>query len=446
MPRDLSDLMESAVSSAPPERHHAGDITRAAERAQRRRTTWVAAGAAAAVVVVAGVTVGLTQHHPSQPEPAGQPYLYNQTVDAGQAVSASSLPGYRLEPWTQPSLQQLKGQDGPIHTYTGVDAQGRLLVGTFADDDGTKLRTSRLYDAPGQPPRPLQAPPSPGVNGSSVISWVPSFFGDDQLLWTPSSPIFGAGGKGPNGFHLTDLAGGHDQFVETHAEVGHTSYDPTPLADHAWVSGDRILFLSYDHVVNTRTGTLAYSLYSKPFTGPVTKVVGDVVSADVNDGVVGWVTLDGRVMLADAAGGDAHEVDVPLDPGCQVTPAVSLQNVNNTLRVSRSVIAITERCGRGNDTTDDLLAFDPSGRPLVHVTGVSTYGVALAGDHLLLTTLDPAAPTGSDIVKYRYDLTTGSLATIGAPTKSSNVGDLSGAGDYVLWYDGEGGHVAHVPG
>src|SRR5690242_5436150 len=219
MPRDLHDLMEGAVSSAPPETHLAGDITRAAERAQRRRTTWVAAGAAAAVVAVAGVTVGLTQHHPSMPEPSHRPYRYDQSVDASNAVPASSLPGYRLEPWTIPSLQQLKGQDKPVQTYTDVDQQGRLLVGTFADDDGTKLRTFKLYDAPGESPRPLRTPPSPGVNGSSVISWVPSFFGTDQLIWTPSSPIFSVGAKGPNGYHLTDLNGEHDTFVATRAEL-----------------------------------------------------------------------------------------------------------------------------------------------------------------------------------------------------------------------------------
>jgi hypothetical protein len=398
------------------------------------------------VVVVAGVAVGLTQHHPSTPEPAHQPYLHDQTVDAGQAVSASSLPGYRLEPWTIPSLQQLKGQDRPIQTYTDVDAQGRLLVGTFADDDGTQLRSFQLYDAPGEPPRPLRTPPSPGVNGSFVISWVPSFFENDQLLWTPSSPIFRAGAKGSNGFHLTDLSGEHDVFVRTHAQVGNTSYDPTPMPDHAWVSGDRILFLSYDHVVDTQTGTISYSLLSETFSGSVTTVAHDVVSADVNDGVVGWITVDGRLMLADAAGGRPHEVDVPLDPGCQITPAASLQNASNTLRVSSGVVTITERCGKGDKAIDELLAFDPSGRVLVHVTGVYTAGVVLAGDSLLLTALNPASPRDSDVVKYRYDLATGSLATIGTPTARMDLQELRGAGDYVLWYDDNGGHVASITG
>ena len=440
MPRDLSDLMESAVSSAPPEKHHAGDITRAAERARRRRTAWVAAGAAAAVVVVAGVTVGLTQHHPTQPEPAHGPYLHDQTVDASQAVPASSLPGYRLEPWTVPSLQELGAGTSPHPTYLDVDSEGRLLVEQVTGNGAIVPSRFQLFDAPGQE-RPLVTPPSPGFNGSARVVWVPSFHDADHLLWSPSTAVFGA----EAGFHLTDLNGDHDVFVGTHAEVGNTSYDPTPMTDHAWVSGNRILFLSYDHVANKQTGTIGYSLLSETFSGSVTKVAGDVASADVNDGVVGWTTLDGRLMLASDVGGRPHEVDVPLDPGCRVTPAVSLQNAT-TLRVSTRVITLTERCGRGNQTTDELLAFDPSGHLLVHVTGVSTYGVVLAGDHLLLTAVEPTGTARGDVVKYRYDLATGSLATIGAPTTSTDLQDLKGSGDYVLWYDDQGGHVASISG
>ena len=72
MPRDLSQLMENAVSTPPHEPHLAGDITRLAQRHQRRRTTFVAAGAALVVVAVAGVTVGLSGHQPSTPEPAAR--------------------------------------------------------------------------------------------------------------------------------------------------------------------------------------------------------------------------------------------------------------------------------------------------------------------------------------------------------------------------------------
>jgi len=54
MPRNLIDLMEAAVSAAPPEPHHASDITHLAERRQRRRTTFVA-GIAAGALIAAGV-------------------------------------------------------------------------------------------------------------------------------------------------------------------------------------------------------------------------------------------------------------------------------------------------------------------------------------------------------------------------------------------------------
>jgi hypothetical protein len=70
----------------------------------------------------------------------------------------------------------------------------------------------------------------------------------------------------------------------------------------------------------------------------------------------------------------------------------------------------------------------------------------LAGDSLLLTALNPASPRDSDVVKYRYDLATGSLATIGTPTARMDLQELRGAGDYVLWYDDNGGHVASITG
>ena len=111
--------------------------------------------------------------------------------------------------------------------------------------------------------------------------------------------------------------------------------------------------------------------------------------------------------------------------------------------MSSSVVTLTERCGSGEQTTDELLAFEPSGHLLVHLTGASTYGVVIAGDSLLMTAEEPKS---GDVVKYRYDLATGSLAAIGAPTKNTDLQDLKGDGDYVLWYDDQGGHVAHITG
>jgi hypothetical protein len=126
MPRNLTDLMESAVATAPPEPHLAADITRLAQRHQRRRTTFVAAGAALAVAVVAGALVGLAQNHSSTPEPADH-YKHDQTIDLSSSVSASTLPGFHLEPWTIPSIQHF----GPPATW----ARSR------------RIRTSTLTDA-----------------------------------------------------------------------------------------------------------------------------------------------------------------------------------------------------------------------------------------------------------------------------------------------------------
>ena len=55
MPADLTDLMELATASAPPEPHTAADITRLAAHRQRRRTTSLAGGLALAVAVAAVV-------------------------------------------------------------------------------------------------------------------------------------------------------------------------------------------------------------------------------------------------------------------------------------------------------------------------------------------------------------------------------------------------------
>jgi hypothetical protein len=91
MPRNLTDLMEAAVSAAPPEPHHASDIARLAERHQRRRTAFVAGATAVAGIAVAGGAFGLTRGRAATPEPADS-FLHDQTVDASQAVAASSRP------------------------------------------------------------------------------------------------------------------------------------------------------------------------------------------------------------------------------------------------------------------------------------------------------------------------------------------------------------------
>jgi hypothetical protein len=433
MPRDLSDLMESAVSSAPPEKHLAGDITRAAEHSQRRRTTWVAAGAAAAVAVLAGVTIGLTQHHPSTPEPAHQPYLYDQTVDAGQAVAASSLPGYRLEPWTIPSVQPLGRGLLPSPTYHEVDQQGRLLVVRLTGQHDRAGADVQLYDAPGQPPRPLRVPPSPGINGTERTYWLPSFYGQDQLIWRPSAPIINAS---RNGFHLTDLSGGHDEFVRASFQVKNLGFSAS--ADQVT---DGTMWMTVYDSADVKTGTTTYVVYRGSFAGDVARVARDVAVLDVGDGIAGWVTTDGRVFVQEPSS-PPKQVDVPLDPGCQVSPASWFQAVG-AFAVSRSAIALTERCGQGKDQLDEILAFDLSGRALVRVTTRGTaFKPTFAGDALFFGSL--ADPQAKNAI-LRYDLVTGGLSSLSPPPGQRPLQDPQGAGDFVLWYDGQGGQVAEIP-
>ncbi len=432
MPRDLSALMESAVASAPPEKHLAGDITRAAERAQRRRTTWVAAGAAAVVAVVAGVTIGATQHHPTEPEPAKKPYLHDQTVDASQVVPASSLPDYRLEPWTIPSAQTLAPGLFPNPTYRDVDDRGRLLVVRLVGQHRRADADVRLYDSPGAQPSALTVPPSPGVNGTERIYWLPSFYGHDQLLWHASAPIV----KGSeNGFHLTDLNGGHDQFVHASFQVGNlgigASWDDV-TEGAMWMTAYRS--------ADIKTGTTTYDLYRGTFAGEATKVAGGVAALGVGDGIAGWVTTDGRVFVQDPSG-PPKRVDVPLGRGCQVSPAGWFQSTD-AFAVGRSAIALTERCGAGSSQRDELLAFDLSGHPLVRVTGTSSFKLAFAGDTVLFGSL---AKRAADVGLLRYDLSTGTLSSLTTKAGARPLQDPRGAGDYVLWYDGSGGHVAKIP-
>jgi hypothetical protein len=306
-----------------------------------------------------------------------------------------------------------------VEDYQGGDPQGPRRI--------------RLYDGPGQSPRPLRQPPSPGFNGSHRIGWVPSFLDDGRLIWRPDLPVFPSVKEG---FHLTDLEGGHDVFVHTGFHEGHLGFDGMPGPHWSSVVGHRIWFLVYDHG-NAQTGATSYTLYSATFAGALTKVVHDVAVLSVDDGLAAWVTTDGHVVIENAEGGPQHAVPVPLDSGCRVSPAEWLQNAQPFV-AGRSVIALTERCGTGDNEDDELLAFDLSGHRLVHVTGLSTFTMSLGGDALLFVGLVPGS---GDVDMLRYDLVTGTLARLGDASKDRSLQDPQGAGRYVLWYDGKGGHV-----
>ncbi len=96
MPRNLTDLMEAAVSTAPPEPHHAADITRLAERRQRRRTTGIAGLAALAVVAAGGLGYGLTHDHATTPRAGWRSSARPDRRRERQRCRRARLPGYRL--------------------------------------------------------------------------------------------------------------------------------------------------------------------------------------------------------------------------------------------------------------------------------------------------------------------------------------------------------------
>ena len=430
MPRNLTDLMEAAVSAAPPEPHHASDITQLAERRQRRRTTFVTGGAALAVAVVAVVTVGLTQHHPSSPEPVGR-YQYGRTVDASSAVPASSLPGYRPEPWTIPSVQHLGPGRGAAPTYQQVDAQGRLIVQDWPNGPD-RVRRTRIFDGPGRGPRAVQQPPSPGSNAGTPTVWLPSFLDDGRLLWHTSAPTTR---PGSTGFHVTDLDGGHDVFV-------HSDFGDGISAGQPWIAGDRMWFTSYDG--DTLKGT-SHSLYTAPFSGPLTKVASHVAVAQVADGRVVWVTTAGHLVTETAAGGPQQDVRVPLTEGCRMSSTLDLQNAGaQPLAVSDSAIALPETCGPENDSRQELLAFDWSGRLLVHVTGLYSFNPSLGHDALVFQGLVPSGYQKE--ASFRYDLVTGTLAALSPVATYPLLQYPQAAGRYVLWYDRAGGHAAEFTG
>ena len=414
MPRDLTDLMERATSFAPPEPHAAADITRLAAHRQRRRTTLVASGAALAVVVLAaGVAVGLTGNQPTRPEPAHR-FKLDQSVDVTRAVPVSSLPGYRLEPWTVPSVHRFSsGQTIP--TYSSVDASGRLLVvDAPAGDPVHGPFQVRLYDGPGGAAQPVRVP------RPASAAWLPTFLGDGSLLWRPN-----AGSS--SDFHLTDLRGGHDQRVPTTFRAGGRQLAAT-VDD---VSG-RSMWMTASSTAQAKQGVTVSDVYLGSFSGHVSRVATGVSVLDVGDGNAGWVTTGGQVFVQADSGAAPEQVPVRSGQGCRLLPARLLQPLG-AFAVGRSALAVAEQCGTGAGAAERLLVLDLSGRVLARITGATPFAMSFAGDSLVFQ-----ANGGV----FRYDLVTGSLASLSGPKPAQIIAPPQGSGPYVLWYDGQGGHVA----
>lgn len=428
MPSNLTDLMEQSVRTAPPEPHLAADITALAQRHQRRRTTGMAGLAALAVVVAGGLGYGLTRNHEVSPQPAER-FKLDQTVGVSQVVPASSLPGYALQPWTIPSVQRFGSGTTPIiGTYHSIDSAGRLLV--VDSPHGNPLQgplRARLFDTPGGAAQPLQAPASSETTGGVTNSWLPEFYGADHLLWRPSAGLRGS----QNGFHITDLQGGHDEFVPATFRVGNAKI----FANADDVTGRSMWIPVPVQSVSKSGQTVSDDIYRATFSGTVTKVATGVSALDVGPGMAGWVNTHGQVFVQSDAGAAPRQVPVPLDPGCRMLPTSRLQSPG-FFAVTSSAVAISELCGSGERATEPLLAFDLSGRLLARITGGLAFNLSFAGNTLLFEANESL---------LRYDLVTGTLSRLNPPKPSRSLEQAQGAGSFVLWY-ADGGHVARIPG
>lgn len=257
--------------------------------------------------------------------------------------------------------------------------------------------------------------------------------GDGRLLWLSDSTSSRAPGSG---FHVTSPTGADDVTVDASFQNGKESFDGVPRDGHGWVVGDQYWFLVYQDDLPGAQGT-AYTLYQSSFSRHLVKVGDDVVAADAADGALVWVTTKGTMFERSIAGGAASTLHVPFDHGCRMPPLATLQNSDGP-SVSAKVVALPERCGTGQNATDDLLMFDLAGRRIARVTGLEAMQPTVVGDTVLF---EASSSDGTDVM--RYDLRTGRLARLGKARQILQ--RPSGAGDYVLWYDTKGGHVARIP-
>lgn len=422
MPHDLTDLMERATSSAPPEPYSAPEIVALASRRLRRRQGGIAGCVAVAVVAAAGLGYGVTRDHGTKPEPAAR-FKHDQTVDVSSAVSASSLPGFALQPWQVPSVQHPGHGYSALPTYADIDAGGRLIVETVGTDGPALI--PQLFDGPGLP-HPWQRPPSPGRNGGQPVVYEPSFLPDGRLLWTPDARVFSS----KDGIHLTDLDGGNDVFVRTDQI-------------RPWVVGQSLWYTVLERALPGQDGALEHTLDTAPIGGRQTEVAGNVAVADVADGVAVWVTTAGQLMVESTRGGPARQITVPLSRGCRMPSTAVMENAvgDHYLAVSRSLIALTEACGGSQDAQQEMLVLDLDGHLLAHVTGAYDFNPSLGTSALVF---DAALHSGT-VVALRYDLLTGRLAQLSGRGTDRETAPPRAAGDFVLWYDAQGGHVARIP-
>jgi hypothetical protein len=445
MPRDLTDLMERATSSAPPEPHLAADITRLAARRQRRRTTNLAIGSTLAVVVAGVLGYGVTRGHPSTPEPAApEPpvtYRYGQHQTLSDAVSSSGDPDFRTLDYGLPSVIPGQGSMRAMGRYHSIDAEGRLivldakysspLVGSFS---------YQLAEGPDGPVREIPQPPLELMNKiGHDLQWDVEPTGDGRLLWHAAGTDFDA----EDGIlaELTDLDG--SQLRSLGADISqipiHTATG-IPTVSQLWVDGDA----AYASVQTRDNGSLKSpvqldTLYTYPLSdhADVTPASAhDVLGIDQSHGTAVWVNADAtRVYAEDLSTGAQHVVPVPIDKGCQIpSPQSFFGGVNALLRTNGDLVALTEYCGR----TARIVVTDLTGRLVTEVDPGpkgALYAMALGERTLTFGSVNGRARW------YADDLETGSVVALGQGNYQDVNNLPSSAGDYVLWYDSTGGHV-----
>jgi hypothetical protein len=446
MPRDLTDLMERATSGAPPEPHHASDITRIAARRQRRRTTFVAGAATLAVVAAAGGAFGLTRGHATTPEPAQGPYKYGQHQKLSGALHLGAASGFRTLTYDAPSMIPAHGSDAALPLYSSVDDRGRLLAVTVTGEGARRSVTYHVVDGPGAAPRTVRPPSIPTGGAQNSFTWSWTFNGDDTLLWRKDIPARDIGLDA----RVTDLDGRDAVSVQEsfddvpfHGKFGFASPRNISIdGGRAWYDVKTRLNDSLKHPVEL------VSLYSSDLASPGAlraEAPHDALEIDVSRGVAVWVDTSGeKVFTENLATGDAHEVTVPLGKGCRMPGKEAyFQETQQLVQTNGVLVAVNEVCG---SDTNHVVVSDLAGHLVTEVdpgAGNSVAAVDLGERILTFAGTEPFR-------WYADDLVSGRLAELGAVGSdgihslwsSADRRTMSGsAGRFVLWYDKQGGHV-----
>lgn len=435
MSRDLTDLMESATSSAPPEPHLAADITRLAVQRHRRRTTTFAGGLAVVLVTAGVLGYGVTRGHDTTPEPAA-PYVHGLHQRLSDATPSSSTSGFRTLRYDAPSVLPGRGHFGAQGEYVDVDAQGRLIAVTITRHGFSPEVDYGIVDGPGATPRPVSAPAA-----TAGGSWQISFTGDGRLLWTPEI----TGRLDSHGdVKVSDLDGSDLRSLSADTEgIPVDTRVGFGEVRQVWVEGDRAFFSMVTKDNRSLRNPVEWeSLFSFDIAHPDSLRPEEPRAAlqiDVSNGEAAWVDATGtKVYAEDLSSGDTHVVPVPLGQGCRIPPAKSFfQGSLAIVRTNGDLVALTESCG----PSLRVVVTDLSGRLVTEVDpgpNGALYGMALGARVLTFGSVHGATRW------YADDLTTGTLVGLGRGNYQDVKNMPGSAGRYVLWYDTKGGHVGEL--